>query len=173
MTTLRKHSLLFFYLLAIMLFTGCGQSFIVTRLGDPNSGDNISYDQFNRLRTGKYFEMVLKDSSVIPITLIRAGSDSIVFETGEDLVRQSLPIGSVSILNYHQNDNGFNAMIGGFGGLLLGGVAAKSLFDFNDNESSIKGFATVITCSVVGALIGYNNETILTYYFPPQKKKKP
>ncbi len=172
MNTLRKHSLLFFQLLIIISFTGCGQSFYVTRQGDLNSGDNISYDQFNRLRTGKYFEMNLKDSSVIQITLVRAGIDSIVYETGDDPVRQSLPIGSVSMLLYHQNDNGFNTMIGGFGGLLLGGITAKSLFDFNNNESSIKGFATVIICSVVGAVIGYHNETILTYYFPPQRKKK-
>ncbi|MDP1677602.1 MAG: hypothetical protein Q8L88_12150 [Bacteroidota bacterium] len=60
-------------------------------------------------------------------------------------------------------------MIGGFGGLLLGGVTTKSIFDFNDNDSSIKGFITVITSSVIGALIGYNNETTLTYSFPHKK----
>jgi hypothetical protein len=88
-------------------------------------------------------------------------------------LRLSVPTASISQLTYHQNDNGFNAMIGGFGGLLFGGAVAKSLFDFNDNTSSIKGFCTVIGATVIGALIGYNNETVLTYTFPPQKKKRP
>lgn len=167
------HWTIIYYTAILLLLTGCSQSFIVTRQGDPLSGENISYDQFNRLREGKYFEMIVKNSSVISITLIRAGVDSIIYETGEEQVRHSIPIDSVVVLNYRQNDNGFNAMIGGFGGLLFGGAAAKSLFDFNDNESSIQGFVAVITSTVTGAVIGYNNETLLAYYFPPQKKKKP
>jgi hypothetical protein len=172
MKTLQKHSSVVFQLIVLLLFTGCSQSFIVTKQGERFSNDNISFDQFNRLRGGKYFEMVLKDSSVVLITLIRTDSDSIVYETGEEPVQYSLPIESVTMLTFHQNDNGINAMIGGFGGLLIGGGAAKSFFDFNDSKSSIKGFATVVTCTVVGALIGYNSKTAITYYFPPQKKKK-
>ena len=113
----------------------------------------------------------MKDSSVILMTLIHASSDSVVDESGEDSVQLSVPTGSISRLIYSQNDNRFNAALGGFGGLLLGGIAAKSIFDFNDNGSSIKGFVTVITCRVVGALIGYDHETMLPYSFPSQKKK--
>lgn len=105
--------------------------------------------------------------------LIHAASDSIIFRTEGESEPRSFPVGSESILIYRQNDNGLNAMIGAFAGLVLSGAAAKSLFDFNDNRSSIGGFATVIAGTMAGALIGYNSETEIVYHFKPQKTKKP
>lgn len=147
----------YLFMLIALILAGCSQSIVVSKQGDQFSNNNISFDQFNRLREGKYFEMVLLDSSVIPLTLLRAGSDSIRFETGEGNERRSLPTGSVSMLIYHQNDNGFNAMIGAFAGLVIGGAVSRSLFDFNDNASSIEGFAMVVGGTVIGGMIGYHS----------------
>jgi hypothetical protein len=155
------------------LLLGCSQSITVTKQGDKFSNDNISFDQFNHLRTGKYFTMEKTDSTTTPIMLLSVNSDSIIFESGDAPIRQSLPMSSVSTLVYQQDDNGFNAMIGAFAGLVVGGVLAKSIFDFNDNSSSIAGFSIVISGTAAGGLIGYNTVTSLKYSFPLPKTKKP
>ncbi len=148
---------------------GCSQSIVVTKQGEQFSNTRISCEQFNRLRSGKYFDMVLADSTMIPITFIRTESDSIRFETGDLHQRHTLPLGSVSMLIYRQNDNGFNSMIGAFAGLFLSGAITRALFDFNNNASSIEGFAMVIGGTAGGALIGYYNETTSTYTFQSTK----
>ncbi len=155
---------------ATVLAAGCSQSIMVTRKGNPMSNDNISVDQFNRLRSDKYFDMHLNDSTVVPVKLISASVDSIIIETVNSEERMSVPVTDVARLEYHQNDQGFNAMIGAFVGLVISGAVSRMAIDPHQSSSSVKGFALILSGTAAGGWLGYNSTSTIDYRFDPERK---
>jgi hypothetical protein len=152
----------------LIMFSGCAQQFLVTAPGRESTENAVSYDLFNRSRNGKIFEAVLNDSSRIPIRLISAGKDSIFYRTLDSGVVYSIPTDSVSGLLYRQNNNGLNAIVGGFIGCFCTALTAGAVTNFNDEASSIAAFAATIGGTTAGALIGYHLDTDILYRFTPE-----
>lgn len=173
--TMIKRSLVELKILGIVifLFWGCSEQFLITKQSELRSVNEISYDQFTRLRKGKYFEALLIDSTAKAIQLLSARNDSIIFMDIESGLCDAIPTSSVASLTFRQNDNGLLAAVGGFIGFFLTASLLGPTIDFNDDHTVVGAFVGLIGATAAGAVIGYNIDIEKRYLFKQSKKTTP